>query len=61
MTKWIVIALVAFVAFFHWNSGRTARAFEKATAELQRRAPMDLTRRCAWKRRNSRARSWPCP
>ncbi len=43
MTKWIVIALVAFVAFFHWNSGRTARAFEKATAELQRRAPMDLT------------------
>jgi hypothetical protein len=28
MTKWIIIALVAFVAFFHWNSGRTARAFE---------------------------------
>ncbi len=42
MTKWILIALVAFVAFFHWNSGRTARAFEKATAELQRRAPFDV-------------------
>lgn len=43
MTKWILIAIVAFVGFFHWNSGRTARAFEKATAELQRRAPFDVT------------------
>jgi len=43
MSKWILIAIVAFVAFFHWNSGRTARAFQKATAEIQRRAPFEVT------------------
>jgi hypothetical protein len=39
MGKWVLVVLVAAMAFFQWYSGRTARAFATAAEEMKLRVP----------------------